>query len=219
MELPYSLDVYLTLLDSYNRDHLIFVIAGMGICLAAVACAFLSAARHSTIMKRLILSGLAICAMFIGIIHQLNLMTDFNFMAPIYSGFWVLQGFILLWLSISRRGADLFQAPAISRNIGVAIAVYGIVLHPVIVHLVGNSFGLGTPLAGTAPNPTILVIAGILLTMRGIPPLVMLIFPLAWAGVSAMTAYLLSFPVDYAISIGLLMATFSAFYGHFKRSR
>lgn len=217
MELPYSQDVYLAILDTYNRDQLIVVIAGVAICIAGMAFAILPESRRGIMAKRLVLAGLAACSIFIGGAHQLTLMADFNFMAPLYGGAWLVQGVILAWLANSYRATDLFEAPATNRLLGILIAVYGIVVHPVIVFLAAGSTGLGVPLAGSSPNPTALVMAGFLLTMRQ-PPVVTLIVPLLWAAVSAMTAYLLAFPVDYAVSASIGLAIMFCLYTRFNRA-
>jgi len=217
MELPYSHDVYLVLMDSYNRDHLAFAIAGIALCLFGVVAAVLPAGRQTVIVKRLILAGLAGCSIFVGVAHQLTLMTSLNFMAPVYGTLWILQGLVLLWLTASIRGVDLFEAPAIGRNVGVTVAVYGTILYPAVVYAVADSDGIGTPLPGTAPNPTAMVIVGILLTMRGGPPVVTLIVPMLWAVIAGATAYLLAFPVDYTVSLGVGLAIMYGLYARMRR--
>lgn len=218
MELPYSQDVYLALIDAYNRDHMAFVIVGVTICVACIVAAVLPAGGQPVLVKRLLLAGLAGCSVFVGAFHQLTLMASLNFMAPFYGGLWILQGAVLLWLAFSHRAAGLFEASVARRSIGIAMALCGTFLYPVVVYSVAGSTGIETPVPGTAPNPTALAIVGILLTLRGGPPVVTLIVPVLWAVITGATAYLLSFPIDYTVSMGLGLAVAVGLYARFNRT-
>lgn len=204
MELPYSIDVYLALLDNHNQDNLFAVLFGLTICCVAVAGTFIPAFRQSTIAKRLILLGIAGCSAFVGVVHQYVMMADFNFMAPLYAGLWLVQSAVLFWFACSSQVIRLYEANPAQRLTGCLVGLYGVLLYPILVTTTLGSSGLGFPLAGSSPNPTILVMAGVILMVRN-PPLIMLIVPFAWGVVSAMTAYLLQVPVDYGVICGVLI--------------
>ncbi|MEQ9487597.1 MAG: DUF6064 family protein [Alphaproteobacteria bacterium] len=216
MELPYDREVYTTLIGGYNRDYLVFVVTGAAICFAGTAVAAMpSVARHIAV-KRLIMAGLALCSLFVGGVHQMILMASLNFTAPVYGGLWIAQGLLLLWLAASGRASDLFDAPPARQLAGLAIAVYGLVLHPALVQIVSGDGFLTAAFPGTTPDATALVIAGLVLTMRN-PPLVALVVPLVWAGIAGFTAYLLSFPLGFAVPAGLGLMVAYSLYARFLR--
>ncbi len=217
MELPYDRSVYSVLIDGYNRDYLAVVITGALLCISGVVAAVVPKISRMIAVKRSVLAGLALCSVFVGGLHQMNMMADLNFMAPVYGALWIANGALMIWLAFSGRATDLFDAPPVRRFSGLAISAFGLILYPALVAISMDASGFSVEVPGTAPDPTVLVIAGLVLTMREPPPLVMLVLPLVWAGVAGLTAYLLSFQVVYAVTAVLLSMVMYSLYARFSR--
>jgi len=193
-ELPYSIEVFFSVAESYNADWFPAAIIGWLAMVMAVALS-----QRAPRITGLILGGVWV---WIGLVHQIQTMADFNFMARVYGWAWIAQGvgFAVLGGVLSRLSFQVSKA-------AVVCVLGGLIVYPLSVLAYGYSWS-AVPLAGTMPNPTVLVTAGLLLAMRG--PKVWLaalcVVPLAWGIVAGISAYLLGFPLDYTVPIAMVAA-------------
>lgn len=107
------------------------------------------------------------------------------------------QALILLALALTGRldGAPLDGAPIgdRTRRFGLAIALYGLLLHPLQDPLAGRPW-TGAELFGHAPEPTAIVTLGLML-IAARPRWPTIPIPLAWCAIAAATTSVLGGPL------------------------
>lgn len=206
MELPYTVEVLFDTMSAYNRAT--FPAAAVAVVLAGATVALTARppASRPRPSDRLIGGTLAAGWLWVGWAHQLGTMATLNFLAPVYGVGWLIEG-LLLALVATGLGKLRFDADGAAGRLGLALALLGAVGYPLAVLALGYDWR-ALPLAGTAPNPTAMFTAGLLLLARGRLwlKLLLLAIPLAWAGVAAATAHLLGFPLDFAVPAVVLIA-------------
>lgn len=205
MTLPYSVEVFFTLMAQYNGAN--FPAGPLGVVLA-LALLLLVVQPHLLPIAgrdRMIAVLLSAAWIWVGMLHQLDMMATLNFMAPYYGFAWIVGG-LLIGLSGTVFGHVRFGFPQQLRGwVGAALALFGAFGYPLIVLLLGYGWA-ALPLVGTAPDPTAIFTVGMLLMVRDRTPLHLLLIPLAWGGVAAASAYLLRFPLDYSVTVAVLAA-------------
>ena len=192
--LPYSAEVYTALMAEYNSQWLAVVILSF----TAAAVLFLTVFRRQHLPLRWQrLSGLllAVMAVWVGLLHQWQMMAALNFMAPFYAAAWFV---FALWL-ILRLVALPPPSPsidALSRVSAAVVLACALVLYPALQWLSGVDLA-ALDLPGTGPNGTAMLAAGAIIALAGRSRLDLLIFPVLWSGVAALHGYLLDLPADY----------------------
>jgi len=218
MQLPYSAEVYFVTLAEYNVTWRPVVVTGVAIMVAAIVLAMRRPSPGaSSGASRKITVILAVGAFWTGAVYQLGMMADLNFMATAYGAGWIAQGVLILWSGLVRdRPAPAGTVHGYGYGAaGIAIAVFGLAGYPAIIALTGQTWP-ALPMAGTAAHPTAVVIAGLLLATRPRPPLVLFIWPAAWAAVAAFSGNLLGQPQDFSVSIAIIAATALAITARFR---
>ncbi len=217
MQLPYSLDVYIASMAAYNANWLPVVLSAGLLAVLVSALALYPLARPANGTSRLIAGYLAASWLWIGAIEQLGMMAELNFMAPVYGIAWIGQGVLLAGAGVFPGTIRFGFGHGLSAAVGKSLVLLGLVIYPLILLAFGQDWR-SLPMVGTAPNPTAIFTVGLLLALRDRPPLHLFIVPLAWAGVSGVTAYMLNHTIDYVVSIALVVAVSLAVYGWFKGS-
>jgi hypothetical protein len=206
LALPYDVAVYVAAMARWNAAWFPAAIVGVALALVAVALVALVArppACRERLAGRLIGLVLAAFALWIGSVHQLGLMATFDFMAPIYGWAWIAHG-IVVALVATALGRVRFVLEDGLDALGLVIALAGLVGWPLALVAAGYDWR-AVPLVGTAPDPTAIFTAGLLLTARGGARWLLLPLPVAWAAVAALSGHLLSFPFDYAVTGAVLV--------------
>lgn len=205
MELPYSAEVYAELMAAYNAAWLPAAVLAPMLSLFVLALALRPPPGLEAACARLIGALLALAWMWVGWAHQLRMMADLNFLAPVYGAAWLAQG-VLLALSCAvptdtrfRFGSDL------RGRAGLALSLFGLAGYPLLALLLGQHWR-ALPLAGTAPEPTAIFTVGLLVALRDRPRPYLYLVPLGWAVVSAVSAYMLAYPLDYAVAAAVIAA-------------
>ncbi|MBK1669387.1 hypothetical protein CKO28_15215 [Rhodovibrio sodomensis] len=206
MMLPYTIEVFFAAMGRYNAQYAVLVALLAALSLSA----FVLAVRgtRGAWQDRAVGSVLAAGALMSGWAHQWGLMAGLNFMAGVYAPVWIAQAIVLAGTLALRPQISFFAGPrGAARTGGLILAGLGVLGHPLALLALGTA-PASLPLAGSAPDPTAILTAGLLAAARG-PRwlrLVLLLVPLAWGGVAATSAYLLAFPLDYAVGAAALMA-------------
>lgn len=216
MELPYSLDAYFALMAAYNAEWLTMVLLAGLLAIATAALALFLPDRAANWRSRAIAGYLAAAWVWIGIVHQLGMMADLNFLAPVYGIAWIGQGILLAWTGLILGKLKFGFQPGLSGALAKTLIVFGLVIYPAILFTLDHDWK-SLPLAGTAPSPTVIFTAGLLLTTRNGTPLSLFIVPLAWAAVSGLSAYLLDHAIDYTVSVAVVVALSLALYERFSK--
>ena len=111
-----------------------------------------------------------------------------NLAASWFAVAFALQALLLLGFSLSRRyRRGVFERrPVRAWHPGLLLFGYGVLVHPLIGMLAGRSWH-GVEVFGVAPDATALATLGILLTGHRAVTWPLLVIPLAWCVVSALT--------------------------------
>lgn len=202
MSLPYSVEVFFASMAQYNDFWFPVTILVVLMVLVAFALVARGCTGNSA---RIVGALLAASWVWVGTAYQLQHMATLNFMAPVYGIAWIVEG-VLIAVTCTVLGRLRFRFGGNVRGwTGLGLALFGLFGYPLVVLLLGFSWR-ALPLAGMAPDPTAIFTAGILVAARDRPPLHLFVIPLGWAGVEALSAYLLSFPLDYAVPVAVLTA-------------
>lgn len=105
-----------------------------------------------------------------------------------YAAAFGIQALLLLFAGMALRdrlGLNGWADAPASRP-GLALLVYALAVHPFIGVLAGNPW-VGVELFGLAPDPTALGTLGILLMATGMTGRLLMLIPLAWCLISALT--------------------------------
>jgi hypothetical protein len=205
MMLPYSIEVFFASMGHYNAQHAVLVVLLAALSVAALVLAVRG--TRAAWQDRAIGAVLAAGALMSGWAHQWGLMADLNFMAGVYGPVWIAQAALLAGVLTIRPQLSFAGPNAITRLGGLGIAALGLLGHPLALLALGVA-PASLPLAGSAPDATAVLTAGLLAATRG-PRwlrLALLLVPLAWGGVAGTSAYLLAFPLDYVVPAAVLAA-------------
>jgi len=201
MTLPYSLEVLFALLAQYNRTF--WPAPPLAVLLAlGVLALTLRPVRGG---ERAVGGVLALFWIWVGAAYQLGTMMAVDFAAPLYGALWIAQGLLLAWTGVLRgRLAFRFEGGGAAWA-GLGLALFALVGYPLIVGLMGHGWQ-AVPLVGLAPDPTAIFTMGLLLLTAGRVPPVLIVLPLLWTGVAAMTGWLLGFWLLFAVPLAVLGA-------------
>jgi len=208
LALPYDVDVFFAAMARYNATWWPAPPAGALLGLVALVLVWRPPAGRERLAARLIGVVLAGFALWVGAVHQLGMMARLNFMAPVYGWAWIAHA-ALVGLAVSVAGHVGFRRHDRRDLLGLALALAAVVVYPLAVVAAGQDWR-AAPLVGTAPDPTALFTAGLALTARGRARFALMVLPLAWAGVAALSGRLLAFPLDDAVAATLLVAVVAA---------
>lgn len=204
LALPYDVDVFFAAMARSNAGWWPAPLVGALAALVAVALVLRPPPGRERLAARLIGLVLAGFALWVGAVHQLGLMATFDFMAPVYGWAWIAHA-LAVAAAVTVAGGVRFRRRDRRDTLGLALALVAIVAYPVAVVALGQDWR-AVPLVGTAPDSTALFTAGLALTARGPGRLALVVLPLAWAAVAALSAHLLAFPLDYAVALLLVAA-------------
>jgi hypothetical protein len=217
MELPYTVEVYFAALAEYNRAWLPVPIIALLLSVTAFLLAVRPLPGRPEASGRFVGAILAAAWLWVGWAHQLQHMAGLNFMAPVYGWAWIAQG-ALIALTCTAPGRVRFRFVGDLRGwTGLVLALFGLLGYPLAVLALGYGWR-GLPLVGTAPDPTAIFTAGLLAAARERPPLHLFVLPVAWAGVAAVSAYLLGFPLDYAVAVAVFAGMVLAVGARLRRT-
>jgi hypothetical protein len=204
LALPYDLEIFFSAMARWHAAWFPAPLVGVALAVAALVLTWRPLAGRRT-RDRLIGLILASFALWVGAVHQLRLMATFDFMAPLYGGVWLVQAAATVALVVARPRLHFRATGA-----GLGLAALALVGYPLAVVAMGYGWP-AAPLVGTAPDPTAVFTAALVATARGRARFALLVVPLAWAGVAALSAVLLGFALDGVVAAAILAAIALAF--------
>ena len=211
MMLPYSVEVFFASMAEYYSTWFPAAPVAALLSLVALILVMRPQSGRADTGDRLAGALLAAAWIWVGAVQQLQHMANLDFMAPIYGAAWIAQGgLIALSCTVPGRVRFRFDGDARGRA-GLALALLGLVGYPLAVWSLGYEWR-ALPLVGVAPHPTVMFTAGVLVAARDRPPLHLFVVPLVWAGVAGVSAWLLEFPLDYAVPAVVLSAAVYAWW-------
>lgn len=114
-----------------------------------------------------------------------GLYAEINLAAPWFAAVFVAQALVLGALALLGPGLAIDRRGPRAR-VGLAIALWGLVGHPLLLLMLGRA-PAALELFGLAPAPTAIATIGLLLMSRLRQPLPLLVLPVAWCAVEALT--------------------------------
>lgn len=188
LNLPYSAEVFASLLGRYNMA--IWPLPAVGVALALVALALtLRPVREN---GRIISAGLAVTWAWVGVGFHVERATAIDFAAPLYGALFLVQALLLAWSGVVRGALGIRFQPDLSGWTALGLGAIAVAGYPLLALWAGDAWP-GLPLAGTAPDPTVLLTLA-LLSMAPRPSVHLLAVPVAWCAIAGMTGWMLDTP-------------------------
>jgi hypothetical protein len=183
--LPFDAEVLFSFFAQYNRA----IWPAQAFAWLLGAAALIAAFKPFCASDRLIGAVLLAAWAFSAVVFQYLHFAAINFMAPFYAAFFLAEAALIAWALVLRERTFRFR-PGLAGWAGLGLAVFALVIHPLIDGLAGHGWR-GARLVGATPGATALFTVGMLLLARGRAPLYLLVMPLLWSMVDGATAWLL----------------------------
>lgn len=197
--LPFTADVLFSSVAQYNRALWPLPPIALLLGLAAV----LLTVRPVRDGSRLIGAFLAAAWLWVGVGYELLHFTRFDFAAPLYGALFVVQGLLLLWVTIRGRLAYRFRG-SLAGWVGLTLAMLALAW-PLVDRLAGLGWQAERVVV-LAPAPTTILTLGLLLLVAGRTPWHLAIIPLLWTLVAGATAWILWIPQDLVLPVAGVVA-------------
>lgn len=198
--LPYTAEVLDSLLARYNAAVVPLPAAAVLMAVAVLG----HAVRPVRGGDRLASLFLAAAWAWVGIVFQLRYAATIDFMATLYGGFFVAQAALLLWTGVVRKQLIYRVKDHAAGRIGCGLAVLAVAGYPLLCLLTGHDW-MSLPWVGAAPDPTVLLTLGLLLTAQPVPRY-LLVVPLMWSLVAGMAALSLDTPERLILPAAAILA-------------
>ena len=208
MLLPYSLEVYLSVMTAYNAAVFPLPLLAsliLGLTLLPRRLQPIAFFRSAAFITALIAGCWASVSWF----YFWRTMSDFDFLSPVYALAWGLQAILLITLLKDRRIEPSKQPSLGQIRIGLITVLFGLVVYPLAFAMVTGAWQ-ATPLLASMPDPTAIVTVGILLMVRR-RALVFLVIPITWGFISAYSGFLLDHSLGYLVVGSMTLATGTAY--------
>lgn len=205
MGLPFTSDQFFGVFAEYNRSFWFVALALWFASAAALAGAWRNPRRFSGALMYL----LATLWVWSAVAYHAFLFTRINPAAWLFAGLFTIEGVLLFRAAARRRIESLSLAGPIS-GLGIALACYALA-YPLVSFGIGRRFA-EIPTFGV-PCPTAILTIGVLLTVRGGPPLSLAVIPAVWAFIGGSAALLFGVWTDYVLpAAGIALGGYLAIY-------
>ncbi|MHB9029670.1 MAG: DUF6064 family protein [Candidatus Latescibacterota bacterium] len=197
MNLPFSIDQFLGVFETYNRSVWPAQIIAYALGIAAVLFS-LKKVEHS---DRIVSAILAFFWLWIGIAYHLVFFARINPAARLFGILFIVQGLLFLWAGIFRNSLSFAFRANVYGWTGALFILYAMLIYPILGFLQGHGYPQ-SPSFGITPCPGTIFTFGLLLwTLRPVKKY-LLIIPFLWSLVGAFAAFSLGIRED----LGLLAA-------------
>lgn len=145
--------------------------------------------------------GLILAAgwLWCGLVFFPRHLAQYDFMAPVYGGAFVIQAAVLLWVLVWRQRPPAGQPDGFGAA-GLVLAFLAVIGLPLVSGL-GEAGFAAARIVGLAPGPTVLFTFAVLLLAEGRPPWAALAIPLLWCVVAAVMGWVLAVPESLAVAL------------------
>lgn len=159
---------------------------------------------------RVVAAVLAAAWIFVAWAYHWERYATINTAAPYYAAGFAAEALLLAGYGLRRHNLRFDLQPAPTRWIGLAILVAGVVLYPLLAPLLGRPW-TQAEIFGIAPDPTAIATIGALLLAEGhIASL--LVLPLLWCAISALTLWTMGTPDAAAPASVLVLGAATAIW-------
>lgn len=197
--LPFSRDQFFGVFAEYNHDFgLVAAVLWIVTLLILVA-----AWRNPRGWSRVLSALLAVNWLWNAVAYHALLFTRINPAAWLFAALFAVQAGLFV-VAARRREVDYFQAVGTWRMVGLLLTAYA-PAYPALTIASGHRYP-AVPTFGV-PCPTAILTIGLLVTVRGGPPLSLSIVPIVWAFIGGSAALLLGVVTDYVLLFaGVMLA-------------
>ena len=200
---PFTAEVYFRLIERAGESfwplHLLTVATG----LVALILALRGRGRVAALL-------LAVVWAWVGITFLMQRYTQLNWAGEYFGWGFLVQAALLALIALTGLGlTGPGRPPGVPGWVGLALAVTGLLLYPIIAPLTGHG-GFQAETFGIHPDPTVVATLGIgLLMLDGAWRWLAFIVPYLWCLISALTLQVLNVPwvlVLYAVIVVAVLA-------------
>lgn len=199
MKLPFTSEEFLKVFEAYNQA--IFPIQ-LILYLLALLIIYLCVKKKNWSDKAIsvILSFLWI---WMGIVYHIIFFTAINKAAYFFGALFIFQGSLFLWKGVYQNKLKFNLTKNIYGFAGMALMVFALIIYPTIGYALGHIFP-ASPTFGL-PCPTTIFTFGLLLTLNGKYPKVILIIPFIWAIIGFSAALSLGIKEDISLLVSAII--------------
>ncbi len=191
--MPFTLDQFLDLLGTYNTQLGPVIGAVWLVSVLAVAMYF-----RGDLTVAAAASLLAVHWAWSGVVFHAVYFTRVNPAAWLFAALFLAEAVALAWLArSSRRGTRLRRAGQTPRQVLADVFVIAAIVYPFLVLATGHALPRAPLFA--VPCPTLLLTAGVLLTLGPRAPRWLAVIPVLWSAIGGSAAILLTVVPDYLL--------------------
>jgi hypothetical protein len=200
MQLPFSLEEFLSIFRAYNE-----AVGIAPLLLAALATALIALAHSEFPWRHTIIAiGMASLWAWSGIVYHWTFVTSINPAATLFAALFVIQALLIL---LNRNRVTLSPQFSDNKWAGWAFIIYALLIYPIAGSLLGHEYP-SEPTFG-APCPVVLYFIGMMFwSVPRIHP-VSIVIPVLWAIIGGSAALKLGMTEDLALLAG---ATFLIYH-------
>jgi hypothetical protein len=199
--LPFTADVLFSSFAQYNRAQWPLPILAPALALVILALALRPVGHGDRASGAL----LALAWLWVGLGYFILHFAAFDFAAPIYGAFFVLQALLLISTAVVRGRLAFRFTGDLFGWCGLGLALAATLAWPLADALFGPGWA-SARVVGLAPGPTAVFTLGMLLC-AGRVPLHLAIIPLLWTLIAGAAASILGIPQDLALPVAGIGAT------------
>jgi Family of unknown function (DUF6064) len=199
--LPFTAEILFSSFEQYNRALWPLPILAPALALVILALALRPAGHGNGAIGAL----LALAWLWVGLGYFILHFAAFDFVAPIYGAFFILQGLLFGWSAAVRGRLALRFTGDLFGWCGLALALAATLAWPLADAFLGQGW-TSVRVVGLAPGPTAAFTLGMLLLSGGRTPLHLAVIPLLWTLIAGATAWILRIPQDLALPVAGIAA-------------
>lgn len=200
MQLPFSLDQFLSVFVAYNT-----AIWPMQIALNLVAVLSIGLCFRAKVPSRSIAAILGILWLWTGVVYHLTFFQSINPAAMAFGGLCIAEAAVFLYAGVIKQTLEFGVSRGWKAYLGGLFLLYGLLVYPVIGHSLGHVY----PAAPTfgVPCPTTIFTFGLLLWTRRPVKWYVILIPLIWSCIGFIAATNLGIREDVGLFVAGIVGT------------
>jgi hypothetical protein len=198
--LPYTSEVYFSLLELYNGAIWPAQWIASALALAAICITLKPSAGSGRIVSAI----LAVFWLWCGAVFHLLFFTSINFWAVGFAALFLLQALLFLFAGAVRGRLSISEAMTTSRMAGLVLMLFALAGYPLMSWLAGHAYPR-MPLVGVAPAQTAIFTLGFLLSARRPRSIAFSAAPIIWVIIGAGSAWVLGIREDLSLIASLIL--------------